>query len=154
MVSEQGVFIFSNFNWRSSVLLLVSAAQISICSTTSETLVLDPCCSHPSYLQAPSKQTPPGPCFIYHTLIKLTWGIKTLSPACTLQLTLFPSLSKPPGPTAKTLASLSSLTLDSGRKIPLAVLVSALILWTKTRSRRGARDLMDLRAVDCNINVH
>ena len=77
----------------------------------------------------------------------LTCGIRTLSPTLTLQLTLFPSLSSPPGPTANTLASFNSLTLDSGRKIPDAVLVSALMRWIRTRSRRGARDLMDLSAV-------
>lgn len=70
-----------------------------------------------------------------------------MSPGATLGATLFPSLSSPPGPTASTFASLSSLTLLSGRNIPLAVLVSALILWTRTRSRSGARDLMDLSAV-------
>ena len=31
--------------------------------------------------------------------------------------------------------------------MPLAVLVSALILWTSIRSRRGASDLIDLSAV-------
>jgi len=43
------------------------------------------------------------------------WGIKTLSPGCTLQAILLPSLSSPPGPTARTFASFNSLTLDSGR---------------------------------------
>jgi hypothetical protein len=80
---------------------------------------------------------------------KLTWGINTLSPTETPQLTLFPSLSSPPGPTASTRASFSSLTLDSGRKMPEAVRVSALMRCTSTRSRRGARDLMDLSAVAC-----
>ena len=77
-----------------------------------------------------------------------TCGINTLSPGATLGVTLLPSLSRPPGPTASTLASLSSLTLLSGRKIPPAVLASALTLWTSMRSRRGERDLMDLSAVD------
>ncbi len=54
-----------------------------------------------------------------------------------------PFLSKAPGPTAMTLASLSFSTLDSGRKMPLAVLVSALMRWTRTRSRRGARARME-----------
>ena len=76
-----------------------------------------------------------------------TCGIRTLSPGATLGVTLLPSLSSPPGPTASTFASLSSLTLCSGSKMPPAVLVSALILWTRMRSRRGARDLMDLSAV-------
>lgn len=52
-------------------------------------------------------------------------------------------MSRAPGPTARTLASLSFSTLDSGRKMPLAVLVSALMRWTRTRSRRGARARMD-----------
>jgi len=78
---------------------------------------------------------------------RLTCGIRTLSPTVTLQEILLPSLSKPPGPTARTLASLSSLTLDSGRKMPDAVRVSALMRWTRTRSSRGARDLIDLSAV-------
>lgn len=77
-----------------------------------------------------------------------TCGIRTLSPTDTEQLTLFPSLSRPPGPTANTFASLSSLTLDSGKKIPEAVLVSAFMRCTRTRSRSGARDLMDFNAVD------
>ena len=54
-----------------------------------------------------------------------------------------PSLSRAPGPTARTLASLRSLTEDSGRKMPEAVLASALTRWTRTRSRRGMRDLME-----------
>lgn len=73
----------------------------------------------------------------------LTVGISTRSPACTPTGSLLPSLSRAPGPTARTLASLSSLTLDSGRKMPDAVLVSALMRWTRTRSRRGTSDLMD-----------
>lgn len=73
----------------------------------------------------------------------LTVGIKTRSPACTPMGTRLPSLSIPPGPTASTLASFSSLTLDSGRKMPEAVLASALMRWTRTRSRRGTRDLID-----------
>ncbi len=76
-----------------------------------------------------------------------TCGIRTLSPGATLGVILFPSLFNAPGPTASTFASLSSLTLLSGRKMPPAVFVSALILWTRILSRRGARDLMDLSAV-------
>ncbi len=79
---------------------------------------------------------------------QLTCGIKTLSPGATLHETLLPSLSNPPGPTAKTLASFNSLTLDSGRKMPPAVLASILTRWTRTRSSSGARDLIDLSAVD------
>jgi hypothetical protein len=71
-----------------------------------------------------------------------------LSPAATLTGILDPSLLKAPGPTARTLASESSLTAVSGKKIPDAVLDSALILWTRIRSRRGASDLIDLKAVD------
>src|SRR5947209_12985914 len=62
---------------------------------------------------------------------------------------LLPSLSTPHGPTANTLASFSSLRQLSGRKIPPAVLLSALILCTSTRSRRGIRDLMLLSADVC-----
>lgn len=54
-----------------------------------------------------------------------------------------PFLSRAPGPTARTLASLSFSTLDSGRKMPPAVLVSALMRWTRTRSSRGARERME-----------
>lgn len=61
-----------------------------------------------------------------------------------------PFLSRAPGPTATTLASLSFSTLDSGRKMPLAVFVSALIRWTRTRSRRGARARMDRIEVACS----
>lgn len=66
-----------------------------------------------------------------------------MSPGFTLTPILFPSLSRPPGPTANTFASLSSLTADSGRKMPPAVLASALTRWTRMRSRRGARALID-----------
>jgi hypothetical protein len=55
-----------------------------------------------------------------------TWGIRTRSPDATPMGTLLPSRSTAPGPTARTRPSLSSLTLDSGRKMPDAVLVSAL----------------------------
>lgn len=71
-----------------------------------------------------------------------------MSPGCTLTAILFPSLSKAPGPTASTFASLSSLTADSGRKMPPAVFASALTRWTRMRSRRGARDLIDLTVRD------
>lgn len=57
-----------------------------------------------------------------------TCGIKTRSPSEHPIGILFPSLSSPPGPTARTLASFSFSTLLSGRKIPPAVLVSAFIL--------------------------
>jgi hypothetical protein len=80
---------------------------------------------------------------------KRTWGINTRSPVVTPMGSLLPSLSRPPGPTARTLASLSSLTLDSGRKMPLAVLASALMRWTRTRSSSGTRDLMDRMEVAC-----
>jgi hypothetical protein len=80
-----------------------------------------------------------------------TWGIKTLSPGCTLGAILFPSLSMAPGPTASTLASLSSLTAVSGRKIPVAVFASGFMRWTRMRSRRGAIERIDLMA-DCNTN--
>ena len=79
--------------------------------------------------------------------IELTCGIRTRSPTATLIGTRLPSLSSPPGPTASTFASLSFSTLDSGRKMPPAVLVSALTRWTRIRSRRGARDLMERIAV-------
>lgn len=70
-----------------------------------------------------------------------------MSPGDTLGAILLPSLSSPPGPTASTFASLSSFKLLSGKIIPPAVLVSAFTLWTRMRSRRGARDFIDLRAV-------
>ena len=75
------------------------------------------------------------------------WGIRTRSPTATPMGSRLPFLSMAPGPTARTLASLSFSTLDSGRKMPLAVLVSALMRWTRTRSRRGARARMDLMEV-------
>lgn len=81
-----------------------------------------------------------------------TWGISTRSPTATLMAIRLPSRSRPPGPTARTLASLSFSTLDSGRKMPLAVLVSALTRWTSTRSRRGARARME-RTVDCRFTL-
>ena len=106
--------------------------------------------SSPTFTGLPPYYDTVSPC-LYSTesdgRMKLTCGIKTLSPGATLGAILFPSLSSPPGPTASTFASLSSFTLLSGRKIPPAVFVSALILWTRIRSRRGASDLMDLRAV-------
>lgn len=79
-----------------------------------------------------------------------TWGISTRSPTATPMAMRLPSRSRPPGPTARTLASLSFSTLDSGRKMPLAVLASALTRWTSTRSRRGARARME-RTVDCRF---
>jgi len=78
-----------------------------------------------------------------------TCGTRTLSPGFTDTSIVFPSLSRAPGPTASTLASLSSLTALSGRKMPPAVLVSIFTRCTRTRSRRGATARMDLRAVDC-----
>lgn len=72
-----------------------------------------------------------------------TEGIRTRSPTVTPMGRRFPSLSRAPGPTARTLASFNFSTLDSGRKMPPAVLVSALMRWTRTRSRRGARARMD-----------
>jgi hypothetical protein len=74
-------------------------------------------------------------------------GINTRSPSLTLISNLTPSLEYAPGPTARTRASLSSFTEDSGRKMPDAVLDSAFMRWTRTRSRRGARARMDLRDV-------
>lgn len=70
-----------------------------------------------------------------------------MSPAATPMGRRLPSLSKRPGPTARTWASFCSLTAASGRKIPEAVLASGLMRWTRTRSRRGVRDLM-LRRID------
>jgi hypothetical protein len=81
-----------------------------------------------------------------------TWGIRTRSPTATLMAMRLPSRSRPPGPTARTLASLSFSTLDSGRKMPLAVLASALTRWTRTRSRRGARARME-RTVDWGFTL-
>lgn len=76
-----------------------------------------------------------------------TCGIKTRSPALTLGSILFPSWFKAPGPTANTRPSDNFSMVLSGKKIPEAVLVSALMRWMRTRSRRGARALMDLREV-------
>lgn len=78
-----------------------------------------------------------------------TWGIRTRSPVLTPIGSRLPFLSRLPGPTAMTLASLSFSTLDSGRKMPLAVLASALTRWTRTRSKRGARARMDRIEVAC-----
>lgn len=85
--------------------------------------------------------------------LSLTCGIKTRSPGFTEISILLPSLSNPPGPTARTLASDSFSTVDSGRKIPEAVFASALMRWTRMRSRRGARDLMERREVACSGGV-
>jgi hypothetical protein len=87
------------------------------------------------------------------SLPKRTCGISTLSPGWTLMTMRLPSRSRPPGPTARTLASLSSLTADSGRKMPPEVLASARTRWTRTRSRSGARDLMDLIARDWGVGI-
>jgi len=81
-----------------------------------------------------------------------TWGIKTLSPGCTLGATRLPSLSNAPGPTARTFASLSSLTAVSGRKMPVAVFASGLTRCTRMRSRSGAIERIDLMA-DCVVLV-
>ena len=78
-------------------------------------------------------------------LQRLTCGINTLSPDFTPMGMILPSRSRMPGPTASTLASLSSLTAVSGRKMPVEVLASALTRCTRTRSRSGMRDLMDLK---------
>lgn len=89
---------------------------------------------------------------VFHLRLKVaqpTCGINTLSPAVTPMATRLPSLSRPPGPTASTLASFSSLTLDSGRKMPLAVLASARMRWTSTRSSSGISDLIERMEVAC-----
>jgi hypothetical protein len=93
-------------------------------------------------------------------------GNKTLSPALTDVGTTRPSLSGAPGPTAITVASGSGLDVaEVGRNIPDEVFcielihsfigtaegrneekptVSGLKRWTRTRSKRGTRDLIDL----------
>ena len=54
-------------------------------------------------------------------------------------------MSVAPGPTAMTVASGSGLFVElEGKKIPVAVFVSGLNRWTRTRSKRGTSDLMDL----------
>ena len=63
-------------------------------------------------------------CIIRTKYNQHTWGISTLSPGCTLGCIRLPSLSRLPGPTAKTLASFKSFTALSGRKMPPAVLAS------------------------------
>ena len=90
-------------------------------------------------------------------------GNKTLSPTFTETACKTPSLFGAPGPTAMTVASGSGEAVaDEGRKIPVAVFchqslevqsirrhtVSALNRWTRTRSNRGCRDLMDLNVAD------
>ena len=72
--------------------------------------------------------------------------MRTRSPTATPMGRRLPFLSREPGPTARTLASLSSLTAVSGRKMPVAVLASGLMRWTRMRSRRGAMLRMDLIA--------
>lgn len=79
-----------------------------------------------------------------------TWGINTLSPALRLGAILAPSRFSAPGPTASTSAWFSSFCADSGRKMPPAVLASALTRCTRMRSSRGAMERTDLRAVDCS----
>lgn len=86
----------------------------------------------------------------HHQQLPLTCGINTRSPGFTEISILLPSLSNPPGPTARTLASDSFSTVDSGRKIPEAVFASALMRWTRMRSRSGASDLMERREVACS----
>jgi len=75
-----------------------------------------------------------------------TCGINTLSPVATPIGNLFPFLSIAPGPTASTFAWFSSFCALSGRKMPPAVFTSAFTRCTRTRSRSGARDLMERRA--------
>ena len=79
--------------------------------------------------------------------------MRTRSPTATPMGRRLPFLSREPGPTARTLASLSFSTDDSGRKMPLAVLVSALTRWTRTRSRRGARARMERMEVALAASV-
>lgn len=98
-------------------------------------------------------------------------GKRTRSPAFTDMGMILPSLSRAPGPTEMTVASGNGWDVaDVGRKMPVAVFwmrgkafsgprlarlesecltVSALNRWTRTRSRRGTRDLMDLNVADC-----
>jgi hypothetical protein len=92
-------------------------------------------------------------------------GNNTLSPALTAVGKTRPSLFGAPGPTAITVASGSGLDVaEVGRNIPDAVFfearpsfifhssklgviertVSGLKRWTRTRSKRGTRDLIDL----------
>jgi hypothetical protein len=101
-------------------------------------------------------------------------GNKTRSPALTEVGTICPSLFGAPGPTAITVASGRGLDVaEVGRYIPVAVFctafslecaggkkwsggrtVSGLKRWTRTRSRRGTRDLIDLNvawAAFCKI---
>jgi len=122
VVAEEGVLLVSDLDGGSAILRHVSRGPLRV-------RVRVP------FLSSPDSTT--------HTC-----GINTRSPGCTFGLTVLPSLSRPPGPTASTRASFSSLTELSGRKMPPAVLDSALMRCTSTRSSSGASDLMDLRAVD------
>lgn len=90
-------------------------------------------------------------------------GNSTLSPGLTCVGSILPSLLGAPGPTAITVASGRGLLVaDVGKKMPDAVFcahvmrvcdvvqhsknltVSGLKRWTRIRSRRGTKDLMDL----------
>lgn len=137
-VPEQSVLVLANLDG--------GAAKLDITTSANHVHTLNP--GLPS-----SRNEEPA---TFHQGIQgfLTVGISTRSPACTPTGSLLPSLSRAPGPTARTLASLSSLTLDSGRKMPDAVLVSALMRWTRTRSRRGTSDLMDRMEVACFAREH
>jgi len=73
-------------------------------------------------------------------------GRSTRSPALTLVGTTWPCLLGAPGPTAMTVASGNGLLVaEAGKKMPAAVFVSGLKRWTKTRSSRGTRALIDLK---------
>jgi hypothetical protein len=57
--------------------------------------------------------------------------------------------SRPPGPTARTVASGTCFSVtDEGKKIPDAVFVSALTRWTRIRSSVGFRDEIDRSEID------
>lgn len=97
-------------------------------------------------------------------------GNKTRSPTVTLTGVITPSLFGAPGPTAMTVASgRGDWVAEEGRKRPVAVFyrvihtrrppkevrgltVSALKRCTRTRSRRGWRDLMFLKVAACRVN--
>lgn len=60
-----------------------------------------------------------------------------MSPSLTDGWMSVPSVVRPPGPTARTLPSLSLLIADSGRRTPPLLVFSAIAFSTKTRSSNG-----------------
>jgi hypothetical protein len=78
-------------------------------------------------------------------------GRTTRSPSLTLTGLTWPSLPGAPGPTARTVPSGGGPWVAAeGRYNPDAVFSTTLARWMRTRSSKGARDLIDLIERDCH----